>query len=85
MSKISQHDVWGQVAAQIGNAPRKDAHLEWGLVVGRASPWVMYHGERIVRVVVHREDFAELGWESDLGWYRKVLTGKFEAKVQGRI
>ena len=34
---------------------------------------------------MHGDDFTALGWQSVLDWYRKLLTGRFEAKVKGRI
>jgi hypothetical protein len=45
----------------------------------------MYHPQRQIRLVVHGDDFTAFGGESDLDWYRGVLMGKFEAKVNGRI
>ena len=45
----------------------------------------MYHPPKEIRLVVHGDDFIALGWEADLDWYRGVLMGKFEAKVNGRI
>ena len=58
-------------AAQNWEHTYHQAHEEWGFQAGRASPCVMYHPQRGIRLVVHGDDFTVLGWEGDLDWYRK--------------
>ena len=72
-------------AAQNWEQTYRKAHEEWGFQVGKASQRVMHHPQRGIRLVLHGDDFTVLGWEVDLNWYREVLMGKFEAKVEGRI
>ena len=45
----------------------------------------MYHAERNIRLVVHRDDFTALGKGKDLDWYRGMVLGKCAANVKGRI
>ena len=56
-----------------------------GIRVGKASPCVMFHPDRNLRLVVHGDDFTVLGWETQLDWYWEQVTRKFESKVKGRI
>jgi hypothetical protein len=70
-------------AAQNWEITYRRAHEEWGFQVGRASPCVMYHPKREIRLVVHGDDFTALGWEAELDWYRGILTRKFDVKVHG--
>ena len=41
------------------------------------------HAEREVRIVVHGDDFAVEGKQSDLGWVWDVLAAKFFPESQG--
>ena len=52
---------------------------------GRASPCVVYHKARGIRLVVHRDNFAALGKDKEFDWYWALVTTRFEAKVAGRI
>jgi len=72
-------------AAQSWEATYRKAHEDWGFQVGSASPCIMFHPKREVRLVVHGDDFTALGWEHQLDWYRGQVTSKFESKVKGRI
>ena len=72
-------------AAQSWEATYRKAHEDWGFQVGSASPCIMFHPKREIRLVVHGDDFTALGWEHQLDWYRGQVTSKFESKVKGRI
>ena len=72
-------------AAQSWEATYRKAHEEWGFQIGKASPCVMFHPERNLRLVVHGDDFTALGWESQLNLYREQVTRRFASKVKGRI
>ena len=56
-------------AAQNWELAYRKAHADWGFRVGKASPCVMCHPQREIRVVVHGDDFTALGWEAELDWY----------------
>ena len=68
---------WGQTYSQF----MQDA----GFARGQSSPCVVWHKERELRCVVHRDDFTILGWEHALDWFWKTISEKFKSKHRGRI
>ena len=58
---------------------------EAGFVRGLASPCTFFHPQRKMRAVIHGDDFTLLGFDSDLDWFRRRITSKWEVKVKGRI
>ena len=45
----------------------------------------MHHVDQGIRLVVHGDDFTELGYRAEMDWYRSKLTSTSEAKVKGRL
>ena len=72
-------------AAQSWEPTYRKAHDEWGFKLGRASPCVMHHVKRNIRLVVHGDDFTALGKEEDLDCYRNRITSEMEATVKGEL
>jgi hypothetical protein len=56
-----------------------------GFVSGKATPCVFFHEERELRAVVHGDDFTMLGRESELSWFREMISQSFEVKFRGRL
>ena len=56
-----------------------------GFARGVSSSCVFWHKERELRVVIHGDDFAILGWEKELDWFKRQLKKRFECKHRGRI
>ena len=55
------------------------------LVKRRATPCMLPHRERGIRVVIHGDDFTLLGKEEDLNWFKMKINDKFEVKFRGRM
>ena len=58
---------------------------ESGFIAGAANPCLFQHPTLQVQVVVHGDDFTALGTDEAIDEYTKILEGKFEVKVRGRI
>jgi len=56
-----------------------------GFVRGQSSPCVFWNPERVLRCVVHGDDFTVLGHKEDLNWFWTEISKKFESKHRGRI
>eukprot|EP00969_Alexandrium_andersonii_P129552 5726123-Alexandrium_andersonii.AAC.1 len=56
-----------------------------GFTQGRASTRVFFRKAWKVWVVVHGDDFAALGSDEALGWYRKGTQARVSTKVKGRL
>ena len=51
-----------------------------GFARGAACPCSLYSKERVIRVVVHGDDFLSGGARSQLEWLEKVMDKHYEAK-----
>ena len=56
-----------------------------GFVSGKYNPCVLFHKERQIRLVVHGDDFAVLGVDDQLDWFRKEIVKRFEVKFKARL
>ena len=56
-----------------------------GFIKGKASPFIFYHMERNIRIVVHGDDFTVLGHSEDLDWFRERIIKRFDVKFRGRL
>ena len=63
----------------------RDALEAMGFTSGIASPCCFYHAARGISVVVHGDDFTNLGTDEDLDWLQVELAKYFEIKVRGGI
>ena len=52
---------------------------------GKISPCTFWHARRDIRVVVHGDDFTVLAEETQLDWFRREISKRFDAKFRGRI
>ena len=60
----------------------RKSHEDWGFNFGSASPCIMFHIGRRIRLVDHGDDFIALAFEADLGWHRSKVTERFEAMLE---
>ena len=60
-AKVNKAMYGTRDAAQNWECEYRTAHDEWGLIVGTSSPCVMYHKERIIRLVADGDDYTAFG------------------------
>ena len=72
-------------AAQNWRAEYTEFMIAVGFRRGKSNPCVFWHAEREIRCVVHGDDFAVLGWESQLNWFWTEIKKKFECKHRARL
>ena len=46
---------------------------------------MLHYRERIIRVVIHGDDFTLLGYERDLDWFRGATVKQVDVTFRGRI
>ncbi len=56
-----------------------------GFKRGAASPCVFMQEEKLIRAVVHGDDFTVLGFEEELNWFREKMEARYEVKFRGRL
>ena len=56
-----------------------------GFKSGLATPCMFFHAARVIRVVVHGDDFTVLGRSDNLDWFRQRISSHFEVKFRGRL
>ena len=56
-----------------------------GFVAGRSCPCTFFHPERVLRTIVHGDDFVAVGKYSDCCWLRQHLKNAWELKIRGAI
>ena len=56
-----------------------------GLLLRRANPCCFYNPVEGISIVVHGDDFTDLGLDPDLDWYESELAKNFELKLRGRL
>ena len=56
-----------------------------GFKVSLSSPCVFLHEERMLRAVVHGDDFTNLGQEKHLMWLRQQIKKMLEVKFRGLL
>ena len=69
-------------AAQNWGEEYTDKLLKLGLAQGKASPCTFYHAARGLRTYVHGDDFATVGKDRDLKWFKDGLEKHYELKTQ---
>ena len=61
-------------------------HLESiGFQCGGSTPCVFYHPERLVRLVVHGDDFTFLGNDENLQWCTEQMQLVYDIKIRGKL
>ena len=53
-----------------------------GFQQGKATPCVVYHAERKVRIAVHGGDYVSTGMSKDLMWMKQKLEERYHVKTQ---
>ena len=65
----------------------KDCYRDWlegmGFLSVAASPCVFFHPGRNITMVLHGDDFNDLGVSDDFSWYEKQLKQRFEFEIRG--
>ena len=56
--------------------------LQNGFKCGQASACAFLHKERVLRIIVHGDDFVCAGRASQLHWFRKGIEKKYDVKVE---
>ena len=70
-------------AAQNWEYAYVDFLIEQGVASGLATPCIFYK-VRDLRIVGNGDDFAVLGSNSQLDWFRQCISHRFEVKFRGR-
>ena len=73
-----------RAAGMIWEQCYRDALERVGFISGVSNPCLFHHADRDIFVVVHGDDFAAMGIDSDLDWYTTELERVFEIKERGR-
>jgi hypothetical protein len=55
--------------------------VDAGFTVGRYNPCMYYHSVKMLRVLVHGDDFVSTGGASEGRWFKKILENRFEIKT----
>ena len=50
-----------------------------------ASPCTSWHARREIRTVVHRDDFATLGYDEQLDWFKGEMEKRLEWNIEGEL
>ncbi len=45
----------------------------------------VFHKQRNIRIVVHGDDFTVLGFNSQLDWFRGMISERYEVEFRGRL
>ena len=62
------------------------SHLEKiGFTCGASTPCVFFHPQRLIRLVVHGDDFTFLGCEEDMRWCESEMKKEYDVKVRGLL
>ena len=70
-------------AAQNWNASYTKLMADEGFATGKASPWALWLKDREIRVLMHGDDVACLGWRQQLDWCREENKKRFGVKYRG--
>ena len=62
-----------------------NAFVSKGFQQGRSSPCVFHRKTRDLTIVVHGDDFTDLGLAHDLNWYEKALDEHVKIRDKHRL
>ena len=58
---------------------------DMGFKRGVLSPCTFWNARRELRAVVHGDDFATLGYDEQMNWFREETEKRLERQHRGRI